>query len=270
MILGEYAGYKTERRMLMHFFEQLFKWLFIGSLVLMGATYFKKDLLPGPENYDQSRFDEPKQTQTTAAPFDLSVNGQQYRIEPVYAYELEGLVVSYHDADAFSDIWHHDRWRDFLNVRDLCVVWGNNLKGGVYREMEFSNDSWTCWAYWPNADVGSRFSMTELSNNHLLTDDLEIKHRLMSAETGDHIRLKGYLASYKNPSNNFQRGTSTIRTDTGNGACETIYLKEFDIVSKANNKARSLFAFAKWLGLASFVGFMVFFIISPVRRPGLH
>jgi hypothetical protein len=256
--------------MSMLFFERLFKWLFIVSLVLVGFTYFQKDLLPGPENYDQKRFVAPKQTPTTASPFGLSVNGQQYRIEPVYAYELEGMVVSYHDADSFSDIWHHDKWKDFLNVRDLCVVWGGNLTSGVYQEMEFSNDSWTCWAYWPNSDVGSRFSMSELSNNHLLTDDLEIKHRLMSAETGDHIRLRGYLASYENPANNFKRGTSTTRTDTGNGACETVYLTAFDIVSKANNKARGLFDFAKWLALVSFVGFVLFFIISPVRRPGLR
>jgi hypothetical protein len=133
--------------------------------------------------------------------------------------------------------------------------------------MDFSNDSWTCWAYWENAEIGSRFSMTQLSNNHLLADDDAIKSRLMSAQPGDHIRLKGVLASYANPGNGFKRGTSTVRTDTGNGACETIYLEDFEILNKANSASRRLYAFAKWLTLIALLGFGIMFVVSPVRKP---
>jgi hypothetical protein len=49
----------------------------------------------------------------------------------------------------------------------------------------------------------------------------------MASEPGDHIRLKGVLAKYANKDSGFNRGTSITREDTGNGACETIYLNEF-------------------------------------------
>ena len=111
------------------------------------------------------------------------------------------------------------------------MIWGDNVLSGVYRQTDFSNDSWTCWAYWPDRATASRFSMTQLSNNHLLTDDPDVKRALMAAEPGDHIRLKGVLAAYANPGNGFERGTSITRTDTGNGACETVYLQDFDIVN---------------------------------------
>ena len=248
--------------MLTHHLERLFKWILLISLIVLATTFLQKNRLPAPEHYDLASLDDPIQTPVTTSPFSVNVNDQQYRIEPAYHYELQGIVVSYHDADSFTDIWHHSKWKDFLNVRDLCVIWGKNVESSVYQSMDFNNDSWTCWAYWPDAATGSLFSMSQLSNNHLLTDDREIRQRLMSAETGDHIRLRGFLASYANPANNFHRGTSTTRTDTGNGACETIYLQDFEIVSKAHNRARRLFHFAKWTATISLAGFLIMFVLS--------
>ncbi|MEN8179390.1 MAG: hypothetical protein ABFS39_12360 [Pseudomonadota bacterium] len=249
--------------------QSVFKWIFLISLVTTTITYFQKDRLPPADFYDTDLLAEPRQSKTHEQPFETTASDQTYSVKPFFDYELHGVVVSYHDSDSFTDITHHRRWQDFLNVRDLCVVWGDNIKNGVYREMDFSNDSWTCWAYWDNAEIASRFSMPQLSNNHLLADDDEIKRNLMAAQAGDHIHLKGVLASYANPGNGFRRGTSTVRTDTGNGACETIYLQEFEILNKANSGSRRLYAFAKWLTLISLLGFCIMFVASPVRKSKL-
>ena len=73
------------------------------------------------------------------------------------------------------------------------------------------------------------------------------------------------LSEYANKANGFFRGTSTTREDTGNGACETVYLTEFEVVKKANPKLRRFFAFAKGLGIISLVGFLAMFFVAPVR-----
>lgn len=247
-------------------FECLFKWLFLVSVLTMGMTYFYKDRLPEPSYYDPDPLEAPKQTPTSELAFATQVNEQEYTIDPKFSYELDGVVVSYHDADDFGDIWHHKRWKDFINLRDLCVIWGANVASGVYKNMTFHNDSWTCWASWPDAEVGALFKMNALSNNHLLTDNDAIKNALMAAEPGDHIRLKGVLAAYSNKANGFQRGTSIIREDTGNGACETIYLVEFKIIKKANRKSRRLYDLSKWLTVIAGIGFLVMFAITPVRN----
>ena len=62
---------------------------------------------------------------------------------------------------------------------------------------------------------------------------------------GDQIHFEGYLSSYSNASG-FHRGTSTIRTDTGNGACETVYVTEFDISDPAPRGWRKLQSAALW------------------------
>jgi hypothetical protein len=246
--------------------ERLFKWLFLFSLPLLVYTYLERDRLPEPAFYDQASLVEPRQRATRQQPFMTQIKDQDYRIEPLFEYVLDGVVVSYNDADGVTDITHHRKWHDFLNVRDLCVIWGENVARGVYQEMEFRNDSWTCWAYWPDAQTGSRFSMHQLSNNHLLVDDEEVKRRLMLARPGDQVRFKGLLSHYANPANGFRRGTSTVRTDTGNGACETIYLQEFRIIKQANPGLRRLYQVSKWFVLLSLVGFGIMFVVAPAAR----
>jgi hypothetical protein len=107
--------------------------------------------------------------------------------------------------------------------------------------------------------------MNELSNNHLLADDPLVKEAMMRARPGDHVRIKGMLARYRNPANGFDRGTSTSRDDTGNGACETIYVTDFEVVSPANGGVRRLHAAAKWIAGLSLAGFLITFVAAPVR-----
>jgi len=244
----------------------LFKWSFLCGLAITLFAYFAKDRTPDPSFYDSFSLDAPIQTPTTEAPFKTTAEDQHYTIEPKFDYELYGVIVSYNDADSIFDIWHHDKWKDYLNVRDICVIWGDNVRNGVYLNMKFSNDSWTCWAYWPDQATRKRFDMTALSNNHLLVDEVTSTKALLSAETGDYIHLKGMLVSYLNPGNGFSRGTSTVRTDTGNGACETVYLSEFEVINKANAGMRSFYQLAKWFTILAMIGYVVTFFNAPVHQ----
>ena len=243
----------------------LFKRVAVISLLVMAVTYFTKDSLPTPDYYDNAIIQEPVQNKISKKPFIIEVNQERYQITPKYDYHLEGIVVSAHNADALLDLRHHEEWRDFLNIRDLCVIWGENVKNRVYKEMEFKNGDWTCWYSWPNATVRQNFRSDQLSNNHLLAEEDNIKQSIMKAEPGDHIFLEGMLVNYDNPANGFKRGTSISRTDSGQGACETIYVEKFGIIQKANVLERKLFQFAKFLFILSLVG-IVFLFFTQSRK----
>lgn len=245
--------------------EKILKWiLIVSSLVLMGS-YFYKDNLPEPEHYDLSNLKAPLQTTTIRPPFITQVNEQTYRIVPKYDYELYGVIVSYHDADEITDIYRHELWKDYINLRDLCVIWGENVSSGVYKKMDFKNTTWTCWASWPDRETGRQFGMHKLSNNHLLSDSELVNKALLSAEPGDHIRLVGVLADYENSASGFFRKTSTSRNDTGNGACETVYVDEFSVIKKANTSIRTVYDVAWWLLVISLPSFILVFMFTPVR-----
>jgi len=78
------------------------------------------------------------------------------------------------------------------------------------------------------------FDMYQLSNNHLISDDEFIRDRVRDIQVGDQIRVRGYLASYGSEKDGM-RGTSTTRLDTGNGACETLFVERFEIIEPATS-----------------------------------
>lgn len=241
------------------------KWALILSAAITALLWLTKDRLPPPAFYDLPSLQDPRQAPADRPPFRVEAGGQQYEIKPVQAYELDGVVMSFSNADGFTNIWHHRDWKDFINLRDLCVVWGENVASGVYRDIRFENDSWTCWFSWSDAATGTAFRMTQASNNHLLAMDERVKRALMSAEPGDQIRLSGVLAEYRNLGNGASRGTSTRRDDTGNGACETIWLDRFEVVRRANPLLRGSYALFKWLTMASLLAWLGAVMFLPYR-----
>ncbi len=241
----------------------MFKWAFVISFALMMVVYFYKDKLPDPSAYDHVVLNPPLQTVTSREPFTLIAQNQHYEITPKFDYDLTGVVVTYNNADGFTDIWHYDVWKDFINVRDLCVIWNPNVKSGIYKKIQFSSDTWTCWFSWMDNDTTQKFKFNAVSNNHLLTDSNQIKASLLNAEIGDVVHFKGVLASYKNLDNGGSRGTSIKRDDTGNGACETVYLDEFDVVKKVNMRLRHFYTLTKWIASFSLIGFLIMYLRTP-------
>lgn len=247
------------------FFQRLLKYLLLISLGLMSVALFYKDKLPPPHVYQHLPLKSPLQQPTERGIFTVKTERYNYIITPKFDYELTGVVVSYSNADGFTNIWHHKRWKDFINVRDLCVVWGKNVRSGVYQHVAFRSDSWTCWASWEKGKWGRVFQGNAISNNHLLTNNEAIKSALLQAHIGDVIHFKGVLADYKNEGAHTARATSTTREDSGNGACEIVYLDEFAILKKANAGWRILYSLSKWVAILSFSGLLIFMGILPHR-----
>ena len=245
------------------FYQQIVKWIFIISCALMIALYFYKDKLPEPSTYEAFNLEEPLQTPTFREPFSIETNHQHYSLTPKFDYDLTGVVVSYSNADGFTNIWHHDLWKDFINVRDICVIWGKNVSTGVYKEVDFTSDSWTCWYTLTSKKSSMQFKSTAFSNNHLLVDNTFLASALLKAEIGDVVHFKGILVDYTNDENGGVRHTSTHRRDTGNGACEVVYLDDFTVIKKANPILRNFYMLTKWAAIFSFLGFVVLFVITP-------
>lgn len=207
---------------------------FLSCLLLWALSLVFKDRLPPPADIFSQLYREPVQTaENLPGAFTVSKKKVAYRVTPLFRYELYGLVVSQHRSDSLLDI-SHQRWNDHLNIKDLCVVWGKNIASGVYREMKFWNRDFTCMCSFPDEETGALFSERHLSNNHILCADEKMSRRILKVRPGDQVYFKGYLANYSQPANQFFRGSSTVRDDTGNGACETVYVNEFKILKRAN------------------------------------
>ncbi len=214
--------------------RQVFRLAMFFSLALWLLSLLFINRLPGPENVYSQLFRDPLQTrENIPPPFQVKKNKLTYVVTPLFNYELHGLVVSQHRSDSLLDISHR-RWQDYLNIKDLCVVWGKNIRSGVYRKMKFWNRDFTCMCDFPDGETAMLFSWSHLSNNHILCADEKLSRRILAVRPGDQIYFKGFLVSYSQPANQFSRGTSTVRDDSGNGACETVFVTDFTVLQRAN------------------------------------
>ena len=172
-------------------------------------------------------------------PFEVTRKGFTYTVTPLFSYELWGMIVSYHHSSSFIDV-SHKQWNDYLNTKDICVIWGKNVETGVYGRMTFRNRDFTCYYRYPDRETGALFTENCLSNNHLLPADPLVADAVLKARTGDQVHFKGWLVSYSIKGARYSRGSSTVRNDRGNGACEVVYVTEFEVLREANTAWRTL------------------------------
>lgn len=202
---------------------------------------------------------EPTQSPNDASAITLDFKDVNYTVEPEYNYDIYGLVVSYRHHSGNRML--HKRWNDHLNMADLCLVWGTNATQLNLNTLEFWSGQFTCNVKTSDADTWRQFDLYKLSNNHLISSDNGIRDKIHDVKIGDRVHIQGKLASYFANGQKI-RGTSTTRNDTGNGACETIYVENFTIVKRMSNIWRKLF----WPALLGFILSLVIYIGSPPLR----
>jgi hypothetical protein len=203
-----------------------------ASFIWLAVSFWNRNDLPRNIDLLPALASEPTQSSTRKKSFAAHYNDIEYLVEPEYEYELYGMIVSYRHHEGNSRM--HRRASDHLNMLDVCVVWGDNAANPLIHKLDFWNGIFTCNVKTGNQEAWNSFDMYQLSNNHLISDDDFIRDQVKGIKIGDQIRVRGYLASYSNDSGG-RRGTSTTRLDTGDGACETLYVEKFDVVQPATS-----------------------------------
>jgi len=202
---------------------------FWASTAVLLVSFWKRNDLPPASALLPQLAAEPLQRPTTKHPFTAEYSGVRYAVEPQYEYDLHGMVVSYRQHDGDSTM--HRRANDHLNMADLCVVWGDTAASPHLSDISFWNGIFTCNFETRSRTAWESIRPQQVANNHLLSADDAIRRRVADVKVGDQVHIRGWLASYGNGRG--KRGTSTTREDTGDGACETIFVDDFEIMKPA-------------------------------------
>lgn len=228
------------------------------SLIWLVVSFWNRNDLPRNVELLPVLASEPTQTSTSKRSFEAAYDGVEYLVEPEFDYELNGMIVSYRHHEGDSRM--HRQSGDHLNMLDICVVWGANASNPLIHKLKFWNGIFTCNVKTSNQEAWDSFDIYQLSNNHLISDDDFIRRQVKGIRIGDQIRVRGYLASYSNDGGS-KRGTSTTRLDTGDGACETLFVEHFDIIQRATSGWR----ISMYASLAAFVLAVFFHFRRPYR-----
>ena len=244
----------------------LVRFAMLASLLAAAIAWWMQDELPQAGRLREDLFSEPVQRKVSKPPFDTRVDGVDYRIQPRYSYDLRGLVVSLHDSDTWWD-YAHKAWNDHLNLADFCVVWGETARRGAYRGISFSNTQWECHWGTTSSEAWQAFNQTEVANNHMVTDDPAVAKALRAVRIGDQVRVTGYLVDYTTFRDGRPAGTrvsSETRTDTGNGACEVLYVESLELLDSAGRRWR----LALKIALAALAASAIAWLALPPKLDG--
>ncbi len=234
------------------------KWksLILLSFFTLAAGFWKKnDISSNIQLLPDISYEPVQKRIRSNKEFTVNVNKVDYKIKPLYEYELVGMVVSYKLHDGNTRL--HKRWNDHLNLADYCVVWGDTAAASTLPKVKFWNGQFTCNFSTRDQEAWSNFNASQISNNHLITDEKFIRNNISKIKIGDQIRIKGYLAEYENVNTGGSRGTSITRDDEGDGACETIFVEEFQILKTYISVWRIIMYVSLFILLLSLVKYFI-------------
>lgn len=162
--------------------------------------------------------DDPVQAGFTTSPARVAMGA--FTLSPLADFKLTARVLSRDDYrfDAGSAI----------SPMDLAVGWGRMSDSAVLRGLDIDQrDRYYFWRA-KALPIPVREIETHSANMHLIPADAEVARRLKRIRAGDLVTLDGWLVEADRP-DGWRWRSSLTRDDTGNGACELVYVRDLSI-----------------------------------------
>lgn len=148
------------------------------------------------------------------APFDY----KKFQLKPLATFVLDARVLH-------RKIYRYDRGASLVPV-DLAVGWGRMSDQSVLDQLTISQSARFYYYEYPHQPPIPKEEITSHSTNlHLIPSSNAIAAQCKSLRRGELIHLSGLLVEATGPEIGTWRSSLT-RTDSGNGACELVWVEE--------------------------------------------
>ncbi|WP_281647462.1 hypothetical protein [Parendozoicomonas sp. Alg238-R29] len=143
-----------------------------------------------------------------------------YKIQPLAEFSLEARVLGRED-------YSMGREADLSPV-DLALGWGVMSDSSVLEHIDINQRG--RFYYWrvQKFPVPRRQIETQSANMHMIPASDYVEDRLDDVVEGDIIQLRGKLVKVE-AADGWRWQSSLTRNDTGGGACELIWVEDFQI-----------------------------------------
>ena len=188
--------------------------LWLGIMAATGfAVIQPEDKISYPDHFSVDVI--PQQEETAVKEFNL--NG--YLLKPLADFSIEARILSYRK-------YSNDKEAE-LSPIDLAVGWGPMSREQILEKINVSQRG--RWYFWQtdNFPIPRKEIEQNSANIHMIPADDSIKDRLMKVKVGSIVKFKGQLVECSQ--SNWKWRSSLTRNDTGDGACEVIYVTSFSI-----------------------------------------
>lgn len=145
---------------------------------------------------------------------------KEYRIQPVATFLVQARVLG-------VESYRFGREAD-LSPIDLALGWGKMSDESVLQHFSISQRN--RWYYWrtDNFIIPRREIETHSANMHMIPASPEVESQLNGVREGDLVTLSGKLVNVS-ADDGWRWNSSLTRNDTGQGACELIFVESISI-----------------------------------------
>ena len=141
-------------------------------------------------------------------------------VTPLANFRMRARVLSKHNYASGRE--------SELSPVDLALGWGAMSDQTVVDELTITQSR--RWYHWraKKLPLAKRTIITSSANMHIIPRDEELARRLQTVQRGHIIALQGYLVAVRGE-DGWSWRSSLRRDDTGNGACEVVWVDQLEI-----------------------------------------
>ena len=161
---------------------------------------------------------EPKQELIKEA---LEFEHKGFKVKPLAEFDITAKVILREDY----------RFDDGAKIApiDLALGWGRMSDEAVLKHINFSQGGrWYRYRY-QSAPIPQQEIQSHSANMHMIPAESWIANDLDEIKPGQVIQIKGKLVEVTGD-NGWKWRSSLSRQDTGNGACELVYVESVEIL----------------------------------------
>lgn len=150
-------------------------------------------------------------------PFDFA----GHRITPLARFAVTARVLG-------TERYRFDRGADLVPV-DLALGWGSMSDSRYLAEIDISQGNRFYFWRSQTLPLPRETIARQSANMHLIPGDAAMRNRLLGVRVGQTVRFQGKLVEVAGP-DGWRWRSSLSREDTGNGACELVWLEGFEVL----------------------------------------
>ncbi len=156
-----------------------------------------------------------------------------FRLKPLAVFSIDARVLH-------RKIYRHDNQAALVPV-DLALGWGRMSDQRLLDQLSITQSARFYWyQYQRQPPIPQDEIISHSTNVHIIPSTPAIASMCKSLRAGTLVRLTGDLVEATGPGIGTWRSSLT-RTDTGNGACELLWVKEMSILSEQETKNQPQF-----------------------------
>lgn len=208
------------------FFDNFLNFIILLMISIIAYALFstptEPQVSPIEKDFAPEKIADPIQTRYSGDEYiSISLPDTQLRIYPHANYRIYAMVV--------SKKGYNFGWESKIAPYDLALVWSGLMLPENQRGIRYSQSNrWYFYRYDAGYPLAKSYIRSHSSNHHMIPANDNLKNALKSVKVKDKIYMEGYLVNIKGTvkGRNVWWNTSMSRNDSGDGACEILYLKK--------------------------------------------